>query len=289
MQGTLRRALLGAAGLAIIALGGCQLAGTEEDPQAGPAVLVPATATTNKLEDLPPPDRKVDIAVYDLPDETGKLERTDTFTTFSRPVTQGGASIVIDVLKRVGGGTWFTVVERQSLQNLVQERNIIETQRRVYAGRPEGTPPTLPPLRFAGVILEGGITDYDTNETTGGVGARFLGVGGDTKYRRDMVTVSLRLVSVTSGEVLASTATTKTVYSMGVQGQHFRFVAVDEIFEFEAGITRNEPTSLAVRQAIELAVYSLIMEGIRKGVWNFADHVRGTELLAQFDESYDKS
>ena len=45
------------------------------------------------------------------------------------------------------------------------------------------------------MILEGGIIGYDSNIETGGRGARTLGIGGQTQYRRDVVIVSLRAVS----------------------------------------------------------------------------------------------
>ena len=54
------------------------------------------------------------------------------------------------------------------------------------------------------IIIKGAITGYDSNETTGGLGARLLAIGGDAQYRRDIVTVSLRAVDVRNGEVKAS-------------------------------------------------------------------------------------
>ena len=43
-----------------------------------------------------------------------------------------------------------------------------------------------------------------------------------------------------------------------------------QAFEFESGLTVNEPGTLAVKAAIEAAVVELIKEGQRKGVWDFA-------------------
>ena len=42
---------------------------------------------------------------------------------------------------------------------------------------------SLPPLRFAGVLLDGGVIGFDTNETTGGAGANYLGIGGNVSMR----------------------------------------------------------------------------------------------------------
>ena len=232
------------------------------------------------LRSLAPPARRVDVAVYGFADQTGQHKPNEFFAEFSRAVTQGGDAVLIDVLKGVSNGGWFNPVERVGLQNLLTERNLIEQSHRVYRGT-QSSP--LPPLRFAGVILEGGIINYDSNIHTGGAGARLLGVGASTQHRRDMVTVFLRAVSVNTGEILTSVTASKTIYSTLVQGSVFRFVATDEILEAEAGVSRNEPVGLAVRQAIELAVYRLVHEGAKKGLWRFATPGTQTRMITEYD------
>jgi curli production assembly/transport component CsgG len=217
--------------------------------------------------------------VYQFPDLTGKNEPNDSLAVFSRAVTQGGSAFAVDALRRAGLGKWFRVVERTNLPSLLQERQIITATRKEIYGV---TAKPLPPLRFAGLIIEGGIIAFDGNVVTGGAGANYLGIGANVNYRRDTVTVGMRLVSVQSGEVLTSVTTTKTVYSIGLQGNIFRFVSVDKLLQGEAGITRNEPTQLAVRQAIDLAVYSTIMEGARRGLWHFADPVAERDLIENY-------
>ena len=56
-------------------------------------------------------------------------------------------------------------------------------------------------------------------------------------------------------------------------------MAVAKLLQVEAGVTRNEPTQMAVREAIDLAVYATIMEGTRKKLWRFRDPVLGTRLV----------
>lgn len=242
----------------------------------------PLTDAGGVLRDLPPPRRRVDVAVYAFPDLTGQQKPNDFVAEFSKAVTQGADAILIDVLKSASGKRWFTVLERGNLSNLVTERNLIETMHRTYTGE---TASPLPPLRFAGVLLEGGIVNYDSNIETGGAGAALLGIGGSTQHRRDKVTVFLRAVSVNSGEVLQSVTATKTIYSVLGQGTVFRYVAADEILEAEAGVSRNEPIGLAVRQAIELAVYRLIVEGADDGLWAFADAARQREIIARYRDA----
>lgn len=237
------------------------------------------TQTGSQLSRLPAASKPIDVAVYAYSDQTGQQKPADNFSRFSKAVTQGGTAVLVDVLKDVSGSNFFNVIERAGLQNLLNERNLIDQTNLAYQGTESST---LPPLRFAGIILEGGIIDYDTNTQTGGYGARILGIGASKQYRRDRLTVALRAVSVNTGEVLTSVMTEKTVYSVLVSGDVFRFVSSDEILEIDAGVSRNEPVGLAVRQAIELAVYSLIMEGALEGLWKFNDTSAQSRILADY-------
>ena len=56
------------------------------------------------------------------------------------------------------------------------------------------------PLLFAGPIIEGGIVDYNTNLLTGGIGARYLGIGASKQYREDTKGF-IRVVSVRQGNI----------------------------------------------------------------------------------------
>ena len=263
-------------------LGACvAITGSAMDPATQPATLVAPTKTGVILDKLPPPAQPLDVAVYTFPDLTGQNKPNDNFAEFSRATTQGGAAILTDVLVKAGGGRWFNVVERNELASLLQERQIIQNTRTAVEGaKAKG----LPPLRFAGIALQGGIVGYDSNETTGGVGANYLGIGGNVQYRQDIVTVALRAVSVQTGRVLASVTTTKTIYSVLVNGTVFRFAAVDQLLQTEAGFTKNSPTTLAVREGVQLAVYSLIFEGVRNNLWKFKDVEAGEAFLRALDE-----
>lgn len=97
-----------------------------------------------------------------------------------------------------------------------------------------------------------------------------------------MVTIAMRVVSVQSGQVLLSVTTTKTIYSVLLSGNIYKFVALDRILEGETGFSRNEPTQLAVREAIELAVYSLILEGAERKLWKFKNSASSTALISRY-------
>lgn len=156
-----------------------------------------------------------------------------------------------------------------------------------YLGETNVNPQALPALLFAGVLLEGGVIGYDTNTVTGGAGAAFLGLGAHTEYRQDTVTVYLRAVSVRTGEVLSTVTASKTIASRALTASTFRYVAFKELLEAELGITTNEPDQVALRQAIEKAVYGLVMDGIELKLWNFASPQAGDELLQRYLQERD--
>ena len=119
-------------------------------------------------------------------------------------------------------------------------------------------------------MIEGGIVGYDTNTTTGGMGARLLGIGISSEYRKDTVSIGIRLISVSSGEILLAISTEKTIFSVRMNNNLFRFIdAGTKLLEVEAGYTENESVSYAVRKAIDQAILEMIKEGEKEGLWEF--------------------
>jgi curli production assembly/transport component CsgG len=272
-----------AALLSVMALAGCGAVAQHQLSEGMmPPVLNPVTELNQELRGLPGPNRKVVVAVYNYADQTGQFKPSETTQTLSKAVTQGATSVIIKALQDTGNGSWFTVVEREKLDNLMKERRIIQEMRKTYLGEETVNPQALPPLLFAGILLEGGIIGYDSNMQTGGIGARLLGIGADIKYRLDTITIYLRAVSTRNGQVLASVVTHKTIASIGLQGGVFKFIAVDKILEAEAGFTKNEPEQLAVQQAIEKAVYAMVIEGSEQGMWAFADKAYQSRAIDEY-------
>ena len=251
-----------------------------------PPTVGPITEVNRKLRDLPPPQRPVAVAVYGYVDQTGQFKPSDNVQTLSRAVTQGATSILIKALQDASNGRWFTVIERERLDNLLKERRIIADMRQRYLGETNVNPGALPPLLFAGVMLDGGIIGYDSNTRTGGAGAKYFGIGGDIKYREDTVTVYLRGVSVKTGQVLLSVVANKTILSYGVDANAFRYVTFNRLFEAEGGFTQNEPGSLAVQQAIEKAVLTFIVEGSARGLWSFGDKAFQAKIIDDYEMNY---
>tara|TARA_B100001175_G_scaffold240246_1_gene206565 strand:+ start:5666 stop:6688 length:1023 start_codon:yes stop_codon:yes gene_type:complete len=221
-----------------------------------------------ELLQLPPAKEKPIVAVYKFQDLTGQRKQLDQYASFSTAVTQGADAMLIDALKTAGGGTWFRVVERTGLDHLVRERQIIRSARKEWADAKGEDAKGIAPMLFAGMIIEGGVIGYDTNIKTGGKGARTLGIGFSKQYRQDAVTVSIRAVSVLTGEVLLNVQTRKTILSYGSGGDVFRFIEEGtQLIEIEDGVGNNESVTYATRSAIEAGVLELIYQGHDRGYW----------------------
>ncbi len=241
-------------------------------------VAAPRSVAASGLSSLAPPAEPVVVAVYRFRDQTGQYRALENTSTFSTAVTQGATSILVRALEDSG---WFTPIEREGLSNLLNERQIIQTTRQQYTG-PDGAPlAPLPPLLYAGVILEGGIIGFDSNVITGGAGVRYFGTGVSGQFRQDQVTVYLRAVSTQNGRVLKTVYTTKTIVSQKLDTGVFRYVDLRRLLETEAGYSTNEPPVLAVTAAIEEAVHALVVEGARDGLWAVANP-QSPEALAMF-------
>ena len=240
-------------------------------PYKGNMPYVEGTPTNELLQAIPDLDNqpKITIAIYSFVDKTGQRKPSSKFSQLSTAVTQGSDSFVIAALRAVSGGDWFQVVERGGLDNLVKERQLIRSTRDLYDGEQEiGN--ILKPLLFAGLLIEGGVVGYDSNIQSGGVGARYFGIGTSEQYRVDQVTVSMRIVSVQTGEILLSTNVTKTVASHSKGGDVFKFLDMGtKALELETGVAVNEPVNYAIRTAIEFAVLQLVHEGEKQGFWKF--------------------
>jgi curli production assembly/transport component CsgG len=276
----MRRTLMS---LAIVTLlGGCatgsaireQLTGNQfDEPKTEPSVLL----KKDQYQVPPPAGGPITVAVYTFLDKTGQRKSQQNIASLSSAVTQGAENYLIKALQDAGDARWFTVVERVGLDNLIKERQMIRQMREQYQGK-DAKP--LPPMMFAGVIVEGAIVGYDSNTLTGGSGFRFLGIGATTQYQSDTVTVVLRTVSVATGEVLTSVTITKTVLSYMDKLGVLKFVEQGtQAVEAETGASINESINKATNIAIQAAVVSTIREGARKGHWAFKEEEKTNELV----------
>ena len=201
------------------------------------------------------------VAVYKFQDLTGQRKSIDGYASFSTAMTQAPETYLIRALKQ---SKFFRVVERVGIDHITRERQIIRSTRQKFDDDTEELP-----LLFAGILFEGGIIDYNTNLLSGGIGARYLGIGNSKQYREDTVIVAMRIVSVSTGEVLLENLTTKTILSVGLSNDFFRYIADGtKLVEFETGNAMNESKSIALQSAIEIGIVNIIEQGIERGYWS---------------------
>lgn len=252
----------------LIGLGGCSTHGHPRSALPSTAKVGPLTSTAAALARLGSASRKLNVAVYDFPDQTGalKISPNATVVDFSKAVTQGAASVLVDTLKLVGDGTWFNVVERNRLENLLRERRLVQDTYKFLRATPDEV---VEPLAFAEYLIEGGITSFDSSISTGGVGARYLGIGGSATYQKNFVTVTLRIIDVRTGAVVTSVSASKTIYSVNLGVDVTKYVSAGQnLLEAQASFTAAEPTQIAVREAIEAGVLELISRPEAKKLWS---------------------
>jgi len=239
----------------VILLAACTT--TEPLQVSAPEVVEPVSYV------LSPPERgRMVVAVYGYNDLTGQRSGT----TLSTAVTQGAENFLIDALKEFSGGTWYRVVERKGIDNIVRERQIIRSARETV--EPGIKDSDLPAMLYAGMIIEGGIVGYDVNTTSGGIGARMFGIGASKQYNRHTITIALRAVSVVTTEVLTTVIVEKEVLAYGDNMTVMKFFDQDtKTLELETGTNTNEASSFAIKAAIEKAVYELTLNGKKQGLW----------------------
>jgi curli production assembly/transport component CsgG len=250
-------------------LSGCALIQSTGLTETDPTLTTQRAGVKKEFDNITAPasGKPLSVAVYSFSDKTGQRRPVTGVASLSTAVTQGAETFLIQALQNVGKSQWFDVVERVGIDNLTKERMIIKQMREAYEGT---NAKPLMPMQFAGIIMEGGIIGYDTTTTAGGAGMRIFGIGKQTQWSQDTVTVSLRAVSVNTGKVLAVVTVQKTIMSTADSATALKFFDQGtQAFEAEAGLTINEPGTYAVKAATEMAVVELIKEGVRKSVWEY--------------------
>ena len=222
---------------------------------------------SEELKNIQPAKRKPVIAIYpnSFKDQTGQRKSNGQFALFSTAITQAPEAFLIRALKHAADGEFFQVAERVGLDSLTKERQLIRSTRETFDEES-----TVKPLLLAGLLIQGGVLSYDTNIKSGGAGARYLGIGSSKEWREDAITITLRLVSVSTGEVLIEVLVSKSIISVGLSQDVFRFVDNGRrLVEVEGGVAENESTSIALQTAIEEGVLEVVKVGIIRGYWKY--------------------
>ena len=269
--------------LLVLLLSSCstldQLEDTYENRFSAYNVVNIQSLQSAELKNVPIPKVSPVVAVYPtaFTDQTGQRKSNSEFALFSTAITQQPNALLIRALKHAGNGQFFRVVERVGLDNLTKERQLIRSAREQFASDEEKKK-QLAPLLFARILREGAVISYEANLESGGSGARYLGIGSSVQYREDNITVSLRMVSVATGEVLLEVLSQKTIFSYGRSEDVFRFIeAGTELVEVEFGNARNESSTIALMKAIEGGILEIVNLGYEKKYWNRQDEIEEVE------------
>ncbi|WP_369790589.1 curli production assembly/transport protein CsgG [Rouxiella sp. WC2420] len=245
--------------IAVLLLSGCL---TAPPKQAAKPTLLPRAASYKDLTHLPPAKGRIFVSVYNIQDETGQFKPYPA-SNFSTAVPQSATAMLVTALK---DSKWFIPLERQGLQNLLNERKIIRAAQENGSVAVNNARP-LSSLVAANILIEGSIIGYESNVKSGGAGARYFGIGASTQYELDQIAVNLRAVDINTGEVLSSVNTSKTILSYEFQAGVFRFIDYQRLLEGEVGYTSNEPVMLCLMSAIETGVIYMINDGIDRNLW----------------------
>ena len=258
--------------LLVILASSCSLSPVDTNLQKGKILPSILQIQSEELLNVSQPKIPIVVAVYpnSFTDQTGQRKSNSEFALFSTALTQAPSHLLIRSLKHTANGKFFRVAERVGLDNLTKERQLIRSAREQNEAK-DGPKPIIP-LLFAGVLMEGAVIGYDTNIKSGGIGARYLGIGTSKQYRIDNITVALRMISIATGEVLIDVLVSKQIYSYGQSQDVFKFIEVGtELVEIEMGDAENEPATLALQKAIEQAVLEIVKIGYDKGFWEIKD------------------
>ncbi len=245
--------------IAVLMLSGCL---TAPPKQAARPTLLPRAESYKDLTHLPPAKGRIFVSVYNIQDETGQFKPYPA-SNFSTAVPQSATAMLVTALK---DSKWFIPLERQGLQNLLNERKIIRAAQDNGSVAINNAQP-LSSLVAANILIEGSIIGYESNVKSGGAGARYFGIGASTQYELDQIAVNLRAVDINTGEVLSSVNTSKTILSYEFQAGVFRYIDYQRLLEGEVGYTSNEPVMLCLMSAIETGVIYMINDGIDRNLW----------------------
>ena len=144
--------------VAVMLLSGCLTAPPKE---AARPTLMPRAQSYKDLTHLPAPTGKIFVSVYNIQDETGQFKPYPA-SNFSTAVPQSATAMLVTALK---DSRWFIPLERQGLQNLLNERKIIR------AAQENGTVAInnripLQSLTAANIMVEGSIlSSVNTSKT----------------------------------------------------------------------------------------------------------------------------
>lgn len=192
-----------------------------------------------------PPGPKKLIAVAEFENKTNWAGQVNLGT--------GMADQLITSLMNTGR---FIVLERQSIEAVLQEQNFGASSRATAEGGAK-----IGEVSRAQILIQGAVTEFEQNTSGGGGGFSYGGVTVTASEATAHVAVDVRIYDTTTGQILASKACKGTAKASGGG-----FAYSDGSWGFAAGGEAKTPLDFAVRDAITLAVNFVTLE-LQKVPW----------------------
>jgi curli biogenesis system outer membrane secretion channel CsgG len=195
-------------------------------------------------------------------DETGQFKDADTYR-LSTALTKGGRHILCHILYKALGPR--AVVEREgaNMGLITKEYNLSHTFKKgkpvglIQYGGPRGG------LVGANYMVTGAIVYYHVDRYTGGGGVNIQGYGINFEKAIARVGIELRLVDMSTSEVIWSTLEESWVSGTKVDANVFRFITVsgdDFLITAELGLAGQLPADYAFEICTANAVINMIKE-----------------------------
>lgn len=213
------------------------------------------TIVTEELSNLPAPEERVPVAVYELKDKTGQYKDDEIGTRKSTIMSQGAVEMLITALDRSGQ---FKVLDRIIFQHILTEQDLRGKKRLVN----DDSYPHLNKLIGAKYIIEGAITEYNCDVVTGGIGLTIGGKGARYKHARATAAIDMRVTDVSTGEVVKTLSMRDKMVGKMVGLNVFAFFNGTSLIEFELGKADQEPINMVIRRLIEHMVLELVNSGV---------------------------
>ncbi|MGM0414711.1 MAG: CsgG/HfaB family protein [Bacillota bacterium] len=206
------------------------------------------TAATQLLASLPARKEKIQLAIYDIADKTGKRDATG-----SPVLTQGATDMMITALHR---SRQFKVLDRSALGNFMNEQNLVSQERTI-----NGQGAKVGEMLGSEYLITGAITEYQIDKKSAGLGLAIGGKGGQQEYALASCALDIRVINTTSGEVVWARSFKKEIEGKKISFQVFSFID-NNIVEFESGRGKQEVINFVVRTIIEESVFELVQSNI---------------------------
>ncbi|ELB2907706.1 hypothetical protein QNE33_003203, partial [Vibrio alginolyticus] len=201
------------------------------------------------------------FTVGQVVDKTGQL----SYSTFndSTALSQGVSEMIISALyktKRV------VLTERLDIRVPIAEQQLYEN------GAFKGETKKLSAIPANFVVL-GALTELNYNILSDGARLYIGLIGGGVRRAVINVGIDLRLVDVRTLQTIYVSSLQKQVIGFEVETGVYRFFD-NQLVEFDAGSVKNEPLQLGVRSVIEIAVYNMLVEGLKFPLTDESDNCK---------------